>query len=104
LKIPLSSSPPFEEYAQSWGGVYSVPETDYRGDSYTFEKLLIEMWNKETKPIRTNSFHQRFCGHFDFINDMQPNAFAHAIPSVIALKSFATCLWGNPCTFASHRG
>ena len=82
MKIPLSSSPPFEEYAQSWGGVYSVPETDYRGNSYTFEKLLIEMWNKETTPIRTNSFHQRFCGHFGFINDMQPNAFAQVVGDV----------------------
>jgi hypothetical protein len=82
LKIPLSSSPQFEEYAQSWGGVYSVPETDYRGHVYTFERLLIEMWNKETKTIRTNSFSQRFCGHFGFIHDMQPNASAQVVGDV----------------------
>jgi hypothetical protein len=27
-----------------------------------------------------------------------------AISSVIDLKSFGTCLLGNPCTFASDRG
>lgn len=73
----LSSSPKFDEYADSYGGVARARPSDPYHTGLDEELVIaINVWREIAGKPRSNPRDEPLVSHFGFVDDARPNAFA----------------------------